>query len=155
MAPESTTATFSGEVTLCFTYPDSYRNESQLKLMHREASGTWVNVTTSLDVATNTICGKVTSFSPFIVAEQNQPPVALLNGPYDAGEGSAVAFDASASSDPDGTTLQYAWDFGDGTGSTLRAPTHPYADEGTYQVTLTVTDNYARTASTTAKVTVT
>jgi serine protease len=33
------------------------------------------------------------------------------------------------------------WDFGDGTTSTEWSPTHVYAEEGTYPVTLTVTDN--------------
>jgi len=52
-----------------------------------------------------------------------------------------TTFNASASYDPDGTIVSYAWDFGDGTNGTGEITTHTYADNGTYTVTLTVTDN--------------
>lgn len=52
-----------------------------------------------------------------------------------------ITFDPSASYDPDGTLVSYAWDFGDGTTSTRITATHSYATEGSYTVTLQVTDN--------------
>ncbi len=57
----------------------------------------------------------------------------------------ACNFDAAPSNDPDGTISSYLWDFGDGQSSTLQAPTHNYADDGSYLVTLTVTDNEGAT----------
>ena len=39
------------------------------------------------------------------------------------------------------------WDFGDGTSSAESSPTHSYAQEGSYVVTLTVTTMDGRTAS--------
>lgn len=39
-----------------------------------------------------------------------------------------------------GPTGTYLWDFGDGTSSTIPSPTHVYAGDGTYTVTLTVSN---------------
>lgn len=54
-----------------------------------------------------------------------------------------LTFHGSGSTDPDGTVVQYAWDFGDGT--QLIGPqntrSHRYRRPGTYQVTLAVTDD--------------
>ena len=67
-----------------------------------------------------------------------------------------VAFDASASSDSDGSITSYSWNFGDntapGSGVTVN---HLYQAAGTFTATLTVTDNRGATASTTRAVTVT
>ena len=54
-----------------------------------------------------------------------------------------VTFDASFSSDPDGTIVSYTWDFGDGTTLTTASPTttHTFTDASIHEVHLTVTDN--------------
>ena len=43
----------------------------------------------------------------------------------------------------------YGWIFGDGTGTSLQNPTHPYSAQGTYTATLTVTDSASHSASAT------
>ncbi|MEM2250589.1 MAG: PKD domain-containing protein [Candidatus Hadarchaeales archaeon] len=49
--------------------------------------------------------------------------------------------------DPDGHIVRWIWDFGDGTSSTDRNPTHRYLNPGSYTVTLTVIDNSGTSAS--------
>jgi parallel beta-helix repeat protein len=80
-----------------------------------------------------------------LVVPSNQPPVSDPNGPYTGTEGVAVAFNGSGSSDPDGHIASYYWDFGDGDNATGMSPTHVYAQNGTYPVNLTVTDDKGAT----------
>ena len=70
--------------------------------------------------------------------------------------GQTVSFDGSASSDPDGTIVTYAWAFGDGSTATRSTPTaqHVYGSTGSYTVTLDVTDNANLTTRATQTVTV-
>lgn len=53
-----------------------------------------------------------------------------------------VAFEVDARyADGESAAFAYRWDFGDGETSTAAAPTHTYAEEGTYQVSVRVTDD--------------
>ena len=69
--------------------------------------------------------------------------------------GLTASFDASSSTDPDGSVVSFAWTFGDGANATGVKPVHTYAVEGTYSVTLTVTDNDGEPGSVTHSVVVT
>jgi len=74
----------------------------------------------------------------------NEPPTIdeLTADPEEPAVDQDVEFAATVT-DPDqpaGTAFDYEWDFGDGTTSTVANPTHSFAAEGTYTVTLTITD---------------
>lgn len=85
----------------------------------------------------------------------NQPPVADAGGPYAGSRNKPVTFDGSKSYDPEGKTLTYLWDFGDGTTGTDVNPAHSYAKSGTFTVTLVVNDGAqdSAPATTTAAIT--
>jgi len=65
-----------------------------------------------------------------------------------------VTFDASASSDPDGSLVSYSWEFGDGGTATGVRVTHTFDGAGVYEVELTVKDDRDGEASASDDVTV-
>ncbi len=67
----------------------------------------------------------------------NEAPVAVLDAECDR---LVCQFSGVGSSDSDGSVVSYAWDFGDGGSSSEAEVAHTFA-EGSYTVTLTVTDN--------------
>jgi len=69
----TTTASYAGQIELCINYSgSSFINESATKLFHNEG-GSWTDVTSSLDILNNIICGKVSSLSPFAIFEPDCP----------------------------------------------------------------------------------
>ncbi len=84
-----------------------------------------------------------TETKPVQVVRVNAGPVADFT--RDCSELTCV-FDASGSSDPDGTLTGYDWDFGDGdTASGATPAAHTFPGAGSYEVALTVTDNEGAT----------
>lgn len=76
-----------------------------------------------------------------LIIEDNKLDAAITADITDAFPAPAlIQFDASGSNNPTPVSLTYAWDFRDGnTGSGVN-PSHTFAQAGTYQVILTVTD---------------
>lgn len=113
---------------------------------HAYAASGLYNVTLTV---TDNVGG--TSRATASVSISNQAPVANAGGPYSGPVNASIQFNGAASTDSDGTIVNYRWDFGDGgdistaEGST---PTHTYVNGGYYTATLTVTDNQGAIAST-------
>jgi glucose/arabinose dehydrogenase/PKD repeat protein len=84
-------------------------------------------------------------------AAVNQPPVAVAKANPTSGDvGMTVSFDGSASSDPNGDALSYAWDLdGDGAfdDSTTAMTARTYNAAGTFRVSLQVSDGKGGTAT--------
>ena len=116
--------TFERE-TSCPSITHSYPNDGTYK----------VRLQVSDDNGATALSNQVT-----IVVHNRAPSASFAfspNGPTDADE---VTF-TDASNDADGTISSWHWDFGDGTTSTERNPRHTFADDGSYNVSLIVTDN--------------
>ncbi len=101
-----------------------------------------------------------TATSSQAVSIQNRAPTASFTAsPATALSGVAIAFNASASSDPDGTIAKYEWDF-DGNGTyetdagTTASTSHAFLTTGTLTVGLRVTDDSGAVATTTRTVTI-
>ncbi|MEN6290435.1 MAG: PKD domain-containing protein, partial [Methanobacterium sp.] len=99
-------------------------------------NGTYDVILTVVDkdggVDTSNLVITVKNVAPMVNAGQNQT----------VNEGDTVSFNGGFT-DPGLNDIQtILWDFGDGTTATgILTPTHKYANDGTYNVTLTVTDN--------------
>jgi PKD domain/Domain of unknown function (DUF5122) beta-propeller len=85
----------------------------------------------------------------------NQAPTAAFNVTCDTQRLCSV--DASPSSDPDGDLVDFAWQYTDGVGGdgTGMQDSYKYGADGTYTITLTVTDDDGATGVTTRQLEVT
>ena len=87
------------------------------------------------------------------VVIENQPPVVVMPATVYGDAGTFLALDARSSYDPDGVISGFSWII---EGRIRQGPTifHRFDDPGTYTVTLTVTDDFGYTASTSLTVTI-
>ncbi|MCB4791769.1 MAG: PKD domain-containing protein [Elusimicrobia bacterium] len=120
--------------------------------------------TTSL--STGTYTGTITVTDPnasnnpqsvtvSLLVKQNQPPIASFTATPASGQAPlTVAFNASASSDPDGSITSYSWNFGDGQTGSGATASHVYITSGTFNAALTVTDNLTATNAKSIAITV-
>lgn len=96
------------------------------------------------------------TLAPLTITEPsgNLPPTAVLTTPTCVGL--TCNFSGASSTDPNtGDAVSYLWSFGDGSAtSTSASPSHVFAAAGTYTVSLTVSDGWGRSSTTTRTVTV-
>jgi len=116
-------------------------------------------VTTAFsDPGTKTVTARVTdddgaTNETTVSVDVNAPPTASLDVTSSVYTGSAVTVDGTDSADPDGEVVDYAWTI---EGASAEGPngTVSFGDDGTYEVSLTVTDDAGATDTATANVTV-
>src|SRR5262249_23921644 len=73
-------------------------------------------------------------------------PVANAGPDQTVNEAQVVTFGGTGT-DPDGDTLTYSWNFGDGGTASGANATHTYLDNGVYTATLTVDDGHGHIAT--------
>ena len=110
----------TSSATIQHTFADNYFGTVKLKVTDQD------NMT---DIAQTT------------VSISNANPSPSFSGSVSGNEGSSISFSVSVN-DP-GTNdgpFTYQWNFGDGQTSTQSSPSHIYADDGNYNVTVSVRD---------------
>jgi YVTN family beta-propeller protein len=76
-----------------------------------------------------------------LVVAPDQSPTAVFTAPSSVPFGTPVAFDGTASTDPDGSIASWKWSFGDGFTGAGATTAHNYSAPGTYGPKLNVVDN--------------
>ena len=100
--------------------------------------------------------GEGTTAPPVSPVTGNQSPTASFTANPTSGVSPLeVFFNASNSSDSDGTIVSYQWDFKDGNTGSGETISHTFSSAGSYNVELTVTDNEGASDSATKNITVT
>ena len=91
-----------------------------------------------------------------VIPPTNQSPTASFTATPTSGVAPlGVSFNASNSSDSDGSIISYAWDFKDGYTGNGVTVNHTFNSTGSYNVLLTVTDDKGATDTTTKNITIT
>ena len=116
------------------------------------AGGSYGALTATTDTASDKAIMWTIALRPDATGTNQNPQAAFTQNCDATG---ACSFDGSGSIDPDGSIASYAWTFTDGGTSTQQKPAHTFAASGTYNVSLTVTDNQGATNTVSHPVTVT
>jgi PKD repeat protein len=145
--PEGVTLTYSWD------FGDGITS-TQANPTHAYSSSGTKNVQLNVSDGVNTTTTNITV--TITLAGVNQPPTASASATSST-SGTApltVAFSSAGSSDLEGTTLTYNWNFGDGTSSTAANPSKTFSNPGSYSVVLTVSDGTNNVAASPIAVTV-
>ncbi|GAH01111.1 unnamed protein product, partial [marine sediment metagenome] len=111
-------------------------NSTEQNPTHSYAENTTYIV--SLEVTNNQ--GLSNDSSQHILVLNREPIADFSYSPDNPTDLQTVTF-TDLSTDSDGTIILWLWDFGDGNTSTSQNSSHRYSDNGTFTVTLNVTDN--------------
>jgi PKD repeat protein len=96
--------------------------------------------------------GEISTDTLMVAVQNREPTASFYHTPLEPTVFQIIQF-GDNSTDPDGNITAWAWDFGDGTTSTLEDPTHKFEDRGSYTITLTINDNDGGTDTTTRAIT--
>jgi len=144
-----------GIVSYQWNFGDGSPSQSGNIVYHPFSAGGTYAVTLTV---TDDDGASATATLPVVVSSPsaNQAPNAAFSfSPTNPSPSTWVRFDASASSDADGTIVSFQWNFGDGTPTQSgNIVYHPFSSSGSFNVTLTVTDDDGASDSTTQPIVV-
>ena len=147
-------ATGSGNVTgYSWSFGDGTTATGATAIHAFTSAGTYTTTLTVTD--SNGLTGTATT--PVVVtgSTENIAPTAVINATPNSGSAPlTVTFDASNSTDSDGSIASYTWYFGDGSSGSGKTVTHTYTTEATFTASLQVSDNMAATGTSSTTITV-
>jgi PKD repeat protein len=132
------------KLTYRWDFGDGTSSDSANATHLYQSQGEYI-ATLYVDDQTGTACS---SSSDAKVVKLNKAPKAIAVSDTNVCLGTPVNFDGSGSIGEEGETLQYSWDFGDGTTGSGISVAHAYEQGGNYKAILTVDDMQGTSCST-------
>ncbi len=130
--------TANASVRLVFSTTDMYH-----QLWNVTVNGSsWTNYNWSfphLDIYLGNVSANVT-YNVTAEMGYNNPP-SIVRDDIRTVRGKSITFSATVTDPEEDSIVSWLWDFGDGTNSTLQNPSHSYSILGTYNCSVTVTDD--------------
>jgi PKD repeat protein len=145
----STSANSAAVVHYAWSFGDGTTGAGAAVAHSFTAAGTYTTTLTVTDSQGLTATASTPVVVTAPVATTNKAPVAAATATPTSGTAPlTVQFDASASTDSDGSIASYLWKFGDGSTATGKTASHTYTTAADYAATLVVTDNRGATGTT-------
>jgi hypothetical protein len=128
--------------TLAQAVPDLGPGDDHLVSWHVQANGSATGTLSyGIHIASDNYGSKDLSYGVYVPPGCPCTLTCSATAPTWSQTGDTLSFTGSASATQCLGTPSYAWNFGDGSSSTVQNPTHAYTHSGTYNWTLTVTQD--------------
>jgi gliding motility-associated-like protein len=135
--PEASIQTLDSISSYLWTFGDGTTSNQQSPPPHNYPTAGSFDI--SLTVTTDGGCTKTITV-PNGVNTGTPPTVDFSFAPSDTCASELISFNGTATTTP-GATVEWLWDFGDGTSSRNQSPSHMFEEIGNLNVTLTVSNN--------------
>ncbi|HEX7150264.1 MAG TPA: PKD domain-containing protein [Thermoanaerobaculia bacterium] len=151
---------YLGATTISLQYARSITAHATVTIPSTAPTGyqylSWVTDPTNAIAEGDEGNNAVALVNPTFIGSNSAPSACFSASPVSGNAPLNVSFNASCSTDPEGSALSYSWDFGDGSplGSGVSV-SHSYYSAGYFDATLTVTDSGGATSISRRRISVT